>query len=470
MKTVATLLLASTAVLAAGCNCNKCRTQAAQGPPAAQATTQSQQTASESDFVGLRGPDGPAGARGAQGATGETGPAGRAVAGIRGPAGPTGPAGRDGPAGERGVAGAMTRGQTGEAGPAGVAGAQGPAGQTGVRGASAEGTAGAAGATGPIGPTGAAGPAGEPGATLVGPPGQAGRAGPAGERGLAGEAGAAGATTPGIAGVAGVPGPAGPRGAVGPIGPIGPSGLVENWASFRDFYFDPDETAIHDADRYLVRDIAAYMTANPSLELAIDGSTNPRATTQPQRDLCDNRVNGIRESLIAAGVPASRISDGLIGNKDQRRVGRAEVLLRTDRHATAQATPANPVAAAELSDWQVSPTGKVENWTTLQSFWFESTETDIHLADRAKVEEIAAYMERNPSLELGIDSTPSASASPNWADGDLAERRAECARDALIAAGVPTSRIQTGTFADPSHRRTGRVELLIRTDRLAASR
>lgn len=366
MKSIATIPLASTAVLAAGCNCNENRTKTTQAPPAPQTTTQAQtqprQTATESDFVGLRGPAGPAGSAG--------------------------------PAGDRGVAGGITRGPTGEAGPAGVAGAQGPAGQTGTRGASAEGT----------------------------------------------------------------------------VGPIGPTGHLEDWATFRDFYFDPNETAIHDADRYLVRDIAAYMTANPSLELAIDSSTNPRATAQSDVDLCNSRVTSIRDSLIAAGVPASRITDGQIGDQDQRRNGRAEVLLRTDRQATAQANPTSPTDAAELSGWQVSPTGRVENWTTLQSLWFDSFEMNIHLADRAKVEEIAAYMERNPSLELGIDSTPSTTASPNWTDGDLATRRAACARDALIAAGVPTSRIQTGTFGDPSHRRTGRVELLIRTDRREASR
>ncbi|HRQ73459.1 MAG TPA: hypothetical protein PLU35_10560 [Phycisphaerales bacterium] len=305
---------------------------------------------------------------------------------------------------------------------------------------------------------------------LVGPTGQAGRAGPAGERGESGQAGAAGATTAGVAGVAGVAGAAGPRGAAGPIGPIGPTGNVENWASFREFWFDPNATVIHDADRYLVREIAAYMMANPSLELGIDGSTNPRATTQRDIDLLNTRVKGIRDSLIAAGVPASRISDGQMGNVDHRRVGRVEVLLRTDRRARAEGTPVRPVAAAELSDWQVSPTGAVESWTTLQSLWFAAYETEVHLADLAKVQEIAAYMNRNPTLELGIDSTLSASASANGTDRDLAARRAVSARDALIAAGVPASRIQTGTFGDPNHRRIGRVELLIRTDQRTTSR
>jgi len=475
MKTAAaTIMLASTALFAAGCSTTKNQSHAAQDTSAPRAssptytTPQTQQTANQADFVGARGPDGPAGARGAQGPAGEAGPAGYAVAGPRGPAGPTGPAGQEGPVGGRGAAGTITRGPTGAAGPAGDAGAAGPTGQAGVRGASADGYAGPAGPTGPTGPTGPAGATGERGADLVGPTGAAGRAGPTGERGEAGLAGAQGATTPGIAGGAGVAGPAGARGAAGPIGPMGPTGIVENWASFREFWFDPNTTAIHDGDRYLVREIAAYMMANPSLELGIDGSTNPRATTQREMDLRDTRVRGIRDALIAAGVPASRISDGMIGNVDHRRDGRVEVLLRTDRQARIQATPGSPVAAREGGDWRDAPTGVVEDWTTLQSLWFAAYETEIHLADREKVKEIAAYMKRNPSLLLGIDSTLGAAASAN--DRDLSARRAVTARDALIAEGVPASSIQTGAFGDPNHRRTGRVELLIKTDRLATSR
>lgn len=469
MKVISLIATASAAatLFAAGCACTHPQSTAQTSPAPAYAA-HNQRALTQDDFVGARGPDGPAGARGAPGPAGQTGSAGYAVAGTRGEAGPAGPTGPEGQRGARGPAGQYVRGPTGEAGPAGVAGADGPVGQTGARGASADGYAGPAGPAGPTGPRGPVGATGERGPALVGPAGPAGRAGPVGDRGEVGQVGTRGATTPGVAGAVGVAGPAGPRGDAGSTGPMGPTGLVENWASYRDFWFDQNAASIHDADRYLVMEIAEYMRANPSLELGIDASTNPRATSQRDLGLRDNRVKAIRDSLISAGVPASRISAGAFGNLDHRRNGRVEVLLRTDRQAWAQLGEAAQRATASRQSGAQGSIGVVENWSTHQSFWFESNTSSIHAADRAKVAEIAAFMERNPSLQIGIDNTPNPD-QRNY-DRDLAARRGNAVRDALIAAGVPSSNIYTGAFGDAELRRDGRVEVLVKTDRLAQAR
>lgn len=463
-------LLAATALFAVGCTCTKPQQTAQQPPSPEYQQTAYRQPAYEQQtyqdrFVGERGPEGPAGARGAQGEVGQTGPAGYAVAGQRGETGPAGPAGAQGPTGARGPAGELARGPAGEVGPAGAPGAPGQRGQTGVRGASGDGYAGPAGPAGPTGPVGPAGATGERGQTLVGPAGPAGRAGPAGERGQVGPAGAAGSTTPGVAGPVGAVGTAGPRGAVGPIGPMGPTGLIENWASYRDFWFDQNMTQLHDADRYLLSEIATYMRSNPTLELGIDASTNPRATAQRDLTIRDGRINAIRNGLIAAGVPANRISAGQFGNVDQRRDGRVEVLLRTDRQVYSQSDSASR-DAARVSNAQ-APIGMVADWTYLQSFWFDSDESSIHPADRSRVAEIAAFMRLNPLIQIGIDSSLSPSDPMHHYDREIAARRGNAVRDAILAAGVPASRIQIGEFNDPNSRRNGRVTVLIRTDRLA---
>ena len=142
--------------------------------------------------------------------------------------------------------------------------------------------------------------------------------------------GAQGSTTAGVAGATGPDGAAGPRGPDGSTGPQGPAGVLQRWTSYRDFWFDAGKATIHDADWHIVTEIAAYMKENPPLQLGIDGSTNPRATQWRDQNLCNRRVSAIRNSLISAGVPASRISEGMFGDVELRRNGLVEVLLKTN--------------------------------------------------------------------------------------------------------------------------------------------
>lgn len=467
--------LATATLVAAGCNCGQpartagpvpTQTQVAQAPaqtyyaPAQPAQTyyapaQPAQTYyapapaapyTQSAWVGPRGPEGPAGAQGLPGATGQSGAAGYAMAGPQGPAGQTGPAGVRGAMGDQGPSGNLAVGPAGPTGPAGDRGAQGGFGQAGARGASAEGLAGAQGATGPQGPQGPTGESGIRGPVLVGPAGPAGRAGSTGAQGELGQTGAQGVTTSGIAGAAGPVGGAGPRGPVGPTGPQGVTGVVETWTSYRDFWFDADQATIHPADSEQVAEMAAYMQANPSLVLGIDGSTNPRTTRSQVQDLNNRRVNAVRNVLIAAGVPAERLSDGMFGNADLRRDGRVEVLIKTDRLA------------------QVGT-----SWTSYQDFWFEDNGAIIHPADANKISNIAASMSQDPSLHVGIDSSVS-NLTADRGTQDLAVRRCNAVRDALIAAGAPASRIGQGAFGDNRLWRDGRVQVFVRTEQIAQAK
>jgi outer membrane protein OmpA-like peptidoglycan-associated protein len=72
------------------------------------------------------------------------------------------------------------------------------------------------------------------------------------------------------------------------------------------------------------------MKDNPSIQLGIDGSTNPRAAEWRDQDLGDRRVKAVRDALVAAGVSADRISDGAFGDVQLRRDGRVEVLIKTE--------------------------------------------------------------------------------------------------------------------------------------------
>ncbi|MGA9751737.1 MAG: OmpA family protein [Acidobacteriota bacterium] len=103
----------------------------------------------------------------------------------------------------------------------------------------------------------------------------------------------------------------------------------------------------------------------------------------------------------------------------------------------------------------------IHQWTSYRTLSFYSTTTKLSDSDKDKVSEVAEYMRQNPSLRVGIDSSiPSGSDSRNQ---DLAASRASNVRSALIASGVPESRIEMGAFGDPRLASEGRVEVLIRT-------
>ena len=146
---------------------------------------------------------------------------------------------------------------------------------------------------------------------------------------MTGYTGAQGSTTLGVAGATGPAGPRGPQGPTGEIGVQGRAGVVDCWTSFREIWFANDSAVIQDAERTKLVEVAAYMNANPSLKLGIDGSMDPRGSESSNRNLSDRRVKAIREGLIEAGLSSQRISAGAFGEAELRRDRRVEVLFAT---------------------------------------------------------------------------------------------------------------------------------------------
>jgi outer membrane protein OmpA-like peptidoglycan-associated protein len=106
----------------------------------------------------------------------------------------------------------------------------------------------------------------------------------------------------------------------------------------------------------------------------------------------------------------------------------------------------------------MGPTGVMGRWTSFRDFWFAADRWDMQSSDAGKVSEISQYMSQNPSLRLAIDG----SMDPRDPRGqELGNRRVSTVRDALIQAGVPAHRIQTGAFSDSARRNDRRVEVLI---------
>ena len=109
------------------------------------------------------------------------------------------------------------------------------------------------------------------------------------------------------------------------------------------------------------------------------------------------------------------------------------------------------------------PVGIVDRWTSFRELWFDFNRSDLQTSEMSKVSEVAAYMKQNPSLRVGIDGSMDARGT-DPRNQDLSDRRVSAVRDALIQAGVPAAKIQSGAYGDAQLARDRRVEVLVRSD------
>ena len=86
-------------------------------------------------------------------------------------------------------------------------------------------------------------------------------------------------------------------------------------------------------------------------------------------------------------------------------------------------------------------------WTLYRDFSFTGESAAIRDVDRTKAREVAQHMDKNPTLRVGLDG--------------LNQGRVSSVREALIQAGVPEWRINSGAFAEPHMRGTRRVLVLV---------
>ena len=182
-------------------------------------------------------------------------------------------------------------------------------------------------ASGLVGPRGADEPAGPSGAQapgdrevrseiLVGPTGLQGSAGAMGKQGdvrVRGETEARGETL------------------IGPSRPQGPVGVVSEWTAYREVIFMYDRSDIPASQEATIAEVAEYLMRNPSIQVGIDNSPDPRGTDPRDQNLNDRRTEAVREALLRAGVSSARIQTGVSGDGQLLRDRRIGLLLSTAR-------------------------------------------------------------------------------------------------------------------------------------------
>jgi outer membrane protein OmpA-like peptidoglycan-associated protein len=107
--------------------------------------------------------------------------------------------------------------------------------------------------------------------------------------------------------------------------------------------------------------------------------------------------------------------------------------------------------------------GAVHVWTLVRDIRFDYNQAYLNDSEMQKVREIAQYLRENPSLTLAIDGTM----DPRGTDPrnqDLNNRRVMAVSNALIQAGVSSSKIVTGAYGDKRLLQDRRVAVLARSD------
>jgi peptidoglycan-associated lipoprotein len=112
-----------------------------------------------------------------------------------------------------------------------------------------------------------------------------------------------------------------------------------------------------------------------------------------------------------------------------------------------------------VSNPEASPgPGPGASWVSLRDIRFDYDNADIGSSEMKKITEIATYLNDNPTARLGIDGTTDLRRGTNKYNVSLSAQREANVRDALIRAGVPTNRMEIGSFAADRSQCTNRTE------------
>ena len=104
------------------------------------------------------------------------------------------------------------------------------------------------------------------------------------------------------------------------------------------------------------------------------------------------------------------------------------------------------MAGAQGPGGAVATSISTSGWTAYRDIWFDTNRSDLRSSEYGKVNDIASYLNQNPGQVVAIDGTSD---------------RANSVRNALLQAGVPSHKIQFGTFGDPRMQRDRQVQVLV---------
>ena len=88
-----------------------------------------------------------------------------------------------------------------------------------------------------------------------------------------------------------------------------------------------------------------------------------------------------------------------------------------------------------------------KEWESFSNVTFDFDKADIRPGEVDKIKAVAAYMQQNPNLQLGLAGNTDPQGTYEHNRG-LSDRRNKAVADALVEAGVPKDRIRMAGLAD----------------------
>lgn len=105
----------------------------------------------------------------------------------------------------------------------------------------------------------------------------------------------------------------------------------EQLLSKRVYYFDYDQSAIHDDDKAALSANAHYLVAHSNVKVLLEGHTDPRGSREYNIGLGERRAKAVAEFLQAKGVSPSQVRVISYGAEKLSSSGHSEADYQQDR-------------------------------------------------------------------------------------------------------------------------------------------
>lgn len=98
-------------------------------------------------------------------------------------------------------------------------------------------------------------------------------------------------------------------------------------------YFGFDQFSLNATARSILDKQAAWLQANPAVNVIIEGHADERGTREYNLGLGDRRANAVKDYLVALGVNPSRVKTISYGKERPRALGSTEAAWAQNRRA-----------------------------------------------------------------------------------------------------------------------------------------
>ncbi len=118
-----------------------------------------------------------------------------------------------------------------------------------------------------------------------------------------------------------------------PVAPSQQAGAAPLASPLKDVFYDFDKSNIRDDQKAALNDDVAWLKSNASAKILVEGHCDERGTAEYNLALGERRAKSTKDYLIAAGIPADRVSTISYGKERPFVLGHDESAWKWNRRA-----------------------------------------------------------------------------------------------------------------------------------------